>query len=293
MKRFFAVALALLAMVSASAADKKILLVAGHPSHGPGDHEFNAGCMLFAKCLNEVAGIKATVIKGGSGWPTDESAFDGIDAVLFYMDGGPGHPVAKPEHIKKVNELVAKGVGIGFAHYGVEVLAGEPGKALQHWIGGYYETAFSVNPMWTPNFTKFPTHPITRGVKPFSNRDEWYFNMRFRPDMKGITPILVDTPADSVRTNRYVSPAGPYQHIVDAKGRQEIMMWAVENPNGQRGFGFTGGHTHKHWGDENQRKLMLNALVWAAHSDVPRDGIQSTVTEEDLKANLDPKGKRN
>jgi len=33
-------------------------------------------------------------------------------------------------------------------------------------------------------------------------------------------------------------------------------------------------------------------LVWAAKGDVPKDGIQSTVTEEDLKENLDPKRKR-
>ena len=34
----------------------KIVLVAGHPSHGPGEHEFNAGCKLLAKCLAQVPG---------------------------------------------------------------------------------------------------------------------------------------------------------------------------------------------------------------------------------------------
>src|ERR1041385_6238319 len=96
LKHFLAFALAVGAILSASAAEKHILLVAGVPSHPPGMHEFNAGCMLLAKCLNENPGIKATVAKGG--WPADEHAFDGIDAVFFYMDGGPGHPVAKPEH---------------------------------------------------------------------------------------------------------------------------------------------------------------------------------------------------
>src|SRR6185436_11627306 len=69
-----------------AAGEKRILLVAGNPSHGPGDHEFNAGSMLLAKCLNQQPGIKATVAKGG--WPADEKAFDGADAILFYMDGG-------------------------------------------------------------------------------------------------------------------------------------------------------------------------------------------------------------
>ena len=34
------------------AANKKILLIAGKPSHGPGDHEFRAGSLLLKKCLN-------------------------------------------------------------------------------------------------------------------------------------------------------------------------------------------------------------------------------------------------
>jgi type 1 glutamine amidotransferase len=289
MKRFLLGALMLLVAVgqsNVSAADKRILLVAGRPSHPPGAHEFNAGSMLLAKCLNATPGIKATVEKGG--WPADESAFDGVDAVFFYMDGGAGHPVAKPEHLKKVRELAAKGVGIGFGHYGVEVVAGEPGQAWQDLIGGYYENQFSVNPMWSPDYQKFPNHPVARGVQPFSVRDEWYFNMRFRPEMKGITQILVATPSDQVRKGPYVYPAGPYEHIVKASGREEAMMWVVENPNGQRGFGFTGGHVHRNWGNDNFRKVVLNALVWAAHGEIPKDGIQSTVTEEELKQNLDP-----
>ena len=43
------------AVISASfAAEPKIaLLLAGRPSHGPGDHEHNAGVLLLAKCLKE------------------------------------------------------------------------------------------------------------------------------------------------------------------------------------------------------------------------------------------------
>lgn len=280
-----------LAQISINAGEKKILLVAGRLSHGPGDHEFKAGSMLLAKCLNEVKGIKALVATNG--WPGDEAAFEGVDAVLFYMDGGAGHPAIKPDHLAKIKALAAKGVGIGFGHYGVEVPAGDPGMAFQELIGGYYEHQFSVNPMWSPEFKTFPEHAITRGVQPFSIRDEWYFNMRFREGMKGVTPILVAKPSDDVRDGPYVYPQGPYKHIVEASGRDEIMMWATENPEThQRGFGFTGGHIHKNWGNENFRKVMLNALVWAAHGEVPKGGIESKVTDEDLSQNLDPKQKK-
>ena len=273
------------------AADKKILLIAGRPSHGPGDHEFRAGSLLLQKCLNKVKGIKAEM--HDFGWPKDDSAFDGADAVLIYADGGGGHPAIQKNRAKLIDGLAKRGLGIGCAHYGVEVPKGDPGKYMQDWIGGYYEHAFSVNPMWAPDFNKFPNHPITRGVKPFKVVDEWYFNMRFRKDAVGkITPLLVAIPSDKVRNGPYVWPKGPYKHVQADKGRPETMMWAYERKDGGRGFGFTGGHKHVNWGNDNYRKAVLNGLLWIAKAKVPKNGIKSSVSTEELKQNLDPKGKR-
>jgi hypothetical protein len=270
-----------------SAADKKIVLIAGKQSHGPGDHEFRAGSLLLQKCLNQVAGINSVVISNG--WPADVSAFDGAAAILIYADGGGGHPAIQGKRLKFIDDLAKKGVGIGCAHYGVEVPKGDPGNAMINWIGGYYEHSFSCNPMWSPEFKRFPNHPVTRGVKPFSVLDEWYFNMRFRPEMKGVTPILVAKCPDDVRDGPYVYPKGPYPHIIEASGRDEVMMWVSERPDGGRAFGFTGGHRHVNWGDDNFRKVVLNALLWIAKAEVPAQGVASEVTGDELKQNLDPK----
>ena len=283
-----AAALLLGGLGSGLAAGKKILLIAGRPSHGPGDHEFRAGSLLLQKCLNQIKGIKAEV--HDFGWPKDDAAFEGIDAVLIYADGGGGHPAIQKDRAKLIDGLAKKGIGIGCAHYGVEVPKGDPGKYMQDWIGGYYEHAFSVNPMWAPDFKTFPKHPIARGVKPFKVVDEWYFNMRFRTDGVGkITPILVATPSDKVRNGPYVWPKGPYKHIQSDKGRPETMMWSYVRKNGGRGFGFTGGHKHQNWGNDNYRKAVLNGLLWIAKAKVPKNGVPSTVTAEELKQNLDPK----
>ena len=283
-----AAALLLGGLGSGLAADKKILLIAGRPSHGPGDHEFRAGSLLLQKCLNQIKGIKAEV--HDFGWPKDDEAFGGIDAVLIYADGGGGHPAIQKDRAKLIDGLAKKGIGIGCAHYGVEVPKGDPGKYMQDWIGGYYEHAFSVNPMWAPDFKTFPKHPIARGVKPFKVVDEWYFNMRFRKDGVGkITPILVATPSDKVRNGPYVWPKGPYKHIQAEKGRPETMMWSYVRKNGGRGFGFTGGHKHQNWGNDNYRKAVLNGLLWIAKAKVPKNGVPSTVTAEELKQNLDTK----
>jgi hypothetical protein len=269
------------------AADKKIVLIAGKQSHGPGEHEFRAGSLLLKKCLDRVPGI--SVVVHSNGWPAEASAFEGAAAVLIYADGGAGHPAIQGERMKFIDLLAKKGVGIGCAHYAVEVPKGEAGDAMLEWTGGYYEHMFSCNPMWNPEFKSFPNHPVTRGVKPFSVNDEWYFNLRFRHSMTGVTPILVAKAPDEVRKGPYVYPKGPYQHIMDASGRDETMMWVAENANGGRGFGFTGGHRHVNWGDENFRKVVLNALLWIAKVEVPAEGVKSEVSEEDLKQNLDPK----
>ena len=68
-------------------------------------------------------------------------------------------------------------------------------------------------------------------------------------------------------------------------------MWAVERQDGGRGFGFTGGHFHANWGNDQFRKTILNALVWVAKGTVPAGGIESKVSEDELKQNLDPKAR--
>lgn len=268
-------------------ADKSIVLVAGTPSHGKAEHEFRAGCLLLADALNKIQGIKASVVSNG--WPEDVSILRSADAVLLYADGGSGHPAIKPERLKLLDELAAKGVGIGAAHYGVEVPAGEPGFAMLRWTGGYFEMFWSINPTWTAKFDSFPTHAVTRGVKPFAMHDEWYYHMRFAPGMEGITPILsVVPPKETVGPNGPHS-GNPFVRAEVARGEAQPLMWTYDRPNGGRGFGFTGGHYHKNWSDENFRKLVLNALVWIAKGDVPANGIESSFTPEQMKANLDPK----
>src|SRR5690242_783177 len=110
---------------AARAADTKIVLIAGNPSHGPGEHEFNAGTLLLAKCLGEIDGIEPVVVKGG--WPRDESVFDGARAVVFFMDGGGGHPMIQGDRLETMKSLMDKGVGLVCLHYAVEFPKGKAG----------------------------------------------------------------------------------------------------------------------------------------------------------------------
>jgi type 1 glutamine amidotransferase len=257
---------------------KKIVLVAGTPSHAPKEHEFNAGVTLLKKCLDRVDGVQASAYFNG--WPKDPAAFDSADSILLYMDGGPNHPLIQADHLRQFGELMKKGVGLACVHYAVEVPKDNGGPELLQWIGGYYEKEYSINPDWTAEFKSLPEHPITRGVKPFSIRDEWYYSIRFAPGQKGFTPILKATPPDKTRG----TPAAK-----EHPGREETVAWVLQRPDGGRGFGLTGAHYHENWGDDNFRKLVLNALLWTAKAELPVNGVHSTVTEEELKMNLDTK----
>lgn len=263
---------------------KKIVLIAGRPSHGYGAHEHNAGCLLLAKLLNKnVPGLYATTYLNG--WPKDPTALDNADAVAVFCDGGGGHVVMN--HLEEMDTLAKKGIGIAMLHYAVEVPKGKPGDCMLNWIGGYFETFWSVNPHFKAEFKELPDHPITRGVKPFAIDDEWYYHMRFVEDMKNVTPILTTIPPDSTRRKgNDAHGANPY--VRARMGSPEHVAWAYDRPGGGRGFGFTGGHWHYNWANDDFRKIVLNALVWIAGVEVPPDGVPSkTPSVEQLEANQD------
>lgn len=254
---------------------KKVVMMAGAASHGYDTHEHNAGCILLKQCLDQLPDTFTTVYQDG--WPADPTAFDNADTILIFCDGGAGNPMIQDNRLQVLEERMKKGVGLLVLHYAVEVPKDRGGAELLNWIGGYYERPFSINPTWTADFKEIPKHPITNGLKPFTIQDEWYFNMRFRPEMKGVTPLLVATPPDAVREG----DSAKYP------GRPEIVAWCAERTGGGRGFGFTGGHFHNSWGDDNFRTLILNAIYWTSHLEIPENGVSSHIDLEFLKKNLD------
>jgi len=264
---------------------KKIVFIAGKQSHGYAQHEHRAGSLLLAKALNEnVPQVHAVVVENG--WPKDASILDDAACVVVYADGGGGHPLVA--HLAEFDKLMKRGVGLVCIHYAVEVPNGGPGEAMEEWTGGYFSPNWSVNPHWTASYKTLPQHPVTRGVHPFTINDEWYYHMRFLPQ-GDVTPILTDLPPKSSLSRPDGTHSGnPAVRAAIAKGEPQTMAWARERPDGGRGFGISGGHVHWNWGNDNFRKLVLNAIVWAAHVDVPQDGVPSRpLTLKELEANQD------
>jgi hypothetical protein len=263
---------------------KKIVFVADTAPHGErGNHEFLAAAIYLARTINANYPNAYAVVYTKDKWPRDLKHADAV-IVLLNHGGSAVNPAVK--------EAVDKGAGFMAIHYGVEVNKGEQGAQYLKWMGGYFETFWSVNPWWTPDFKELPKHDVTRGVKPFAVRDEWYYHMRFVEGMKGVTPILVALPPASTiqgKEDESSSHGGnPAVRQEVAAGKAQVMAWAYERPDGGRGFGFTGLHKHDNLANDSMRTLLLNAVAWVSKLEVPEKGVPSkTLSRDELEALID------
>jgi hypothetical protein len=262
---------------------KKIVFVADTRPHGPrGNHEFMAGAILLARTINATYPSAYAVVHPHHRWPKELEHADAV-VVLLNHGGSAVNPA--------VEKAMERGAGFMAIHYGVEVSKGKQGDAFLKWMGGYFETFWSVNPWWTPDFTKIPEHETTRGVKPFTVRDEWYYHMRFVEGMKGVTPILSDTPKlATIGNSKKPSDRGSNPEVYEAvaAGKPQHMAWAYVRPDGARGFGFTGFHQYTNLQNDSFRTLLLNAVAWVSKLDVPPGGVPSkTPTSEELEKLID------
>ena len=126
----------------------KIVFIGDAGAHGPpGNHEFVAGFMLLARQLHEAFPQVHCVVYPSNHWPGDLSHADAVIVGLNH-----GHQAAlDPE----IFAAVRRGAGFMAVHYGVEVNKGTEANNYLQWIGGYFETFWSVNPWWTPRYEMF------------------------------------------------------------------------------------------------------------------------------------------
>jgi len=249
---------------SAAEKKKKIVFIAGRKSHGYGAHEHNAGCILLARRMSELPNVETQVFKSGE-WPKPE-VLEGADSIVIFCDGGGGHVAMK--HLDELEKLMKKGKGLACLHYGVEIPKGKPGDCLKEWTGGYFETHWSVNPHWVAEFTE-------------------YYHMRFKDNMEGVTPIMSAIPPKETLNRKDGAHSGN-PHVRKTAGQPQHLLWIVERPDGGRGMGFTGGHYHWSWGDDNFRTAVLNGIAWITKIDIPKGGIPSeTPTLTELKEDQD------
>jgi len=254
----------------------KIVLLAGSVSNKPGQHEYFAGCSILAKCLKQTPGVWPVMV--AEGWPKNEAIFKGAKAVVVYMDAGEKLAWLEPARWAKIRELMASSAGLVAMHQAVEVPAAQADE-FKGWLGAVWQKDIGCRGHWDMSLAINPAHATSAGVTGFdAPKDGWLYNLHFAD--QGVTPLLTGKVTDKARTT------------ADAKahaGRDEVIAWAYERPDGARSIGFTGADLHSSWHIDSQRRFVTNAILWTAKLDVPKDGAPIVCDEADFTSNMDRK----
>lgn len=260
--------------VSAADAAARVLVVVGPSNHPPGTHEVAAGGRVLKHCLDAVEGVKAEIV---TEWPADgDKAFADVSSVVFIGDLFPPEVMPNRDTIMKhLGAMTARGCGIVCVHYatGLEAkhVAADGDHPLLHWTGGYFATRCNHHKSVARVFKEATIepakgdHPVLRGWKQFTLHDEPYINNFFGKDglAKNVTPLATAM-------------------LPPEKPNRETVAWAAERADGGRGAGVVMPHFYRNWALDDLRTLILNAIVWTARRDIPKDGVR--VPLPDLKA---------
>ena len=270
---------------------RKIVLIAGPKSHGPvgnGIHDYPWSVKLLKVMLdNSNITDQVRVESHLDGWPNDPQTLDDADTIMVISDGRDGDLYAEaphfgsPEHLAQVQKQIDRGCGFCTFHFST-FAPDQYATQILDWSGGYFDWEENGQKKWysaiqthdTAIEIASPQHLLSRGLKPFSMKEEFYFNLRFQPEeptqqVNAVTPLL------SVPVLPGREPDG------------KVVAWAKERPNGGRGFGTTCGHFYENWKVDEFRTLILNALAWTAHVDVPEGGVKARYfTQQEITAAL-------
>ena len=265
---------------------KKIVLIAGPKSHGPEGnriHDYPWTIRLLKSSL-EQSNIRdeVEVLTFFEGWPADRSVLEDAATIMVVSDGRDGDRykeaphLESPERIAEVDRLMKRGCGIVALHFSNFA----PDKHSQHaldWYGGYFDWETNGEREWYSNITTLesqvspssPEHATLRGVAPFTMNEEFYFDIRFRPDDPRWTPLL------------------RVEALPASKPNGKVVAWSVERAGGGRGFATTCGHFYDNWKHDAFRKTILNALAWTAGIEVPQAGVDGPfLTREEITKHL-------
>ena len=262
-------------------APRKIVILAGKKSHGPKVHEYIKSARLLKTMLDQASNVKNIQTEiHYNGWPEDPSTLEDADLILTISDGRDAVkgtvPFMTPERMKVMQRQMDRGCGYAVIHYSTFATDNYADQILD-WGGGYFdwqEEGIEQAPLeqWYSAYTvkdtlvevATPGDEILKGIPgTFRLKEEFYYNIRFKENDERFTPLL---------------------NVPALDGKQKfggIVAWAVEREDGGRGFGTTMGHFYSNWKDNNFRKFILNALVWAAGAKVPKGGVEASFYTDD------------
>ena len=264
---------------------RKIVLIAGKKSHGPGVHEYVKSVRLLKAMLDTSPNLKGMVTEYHlNGWPDDPATLDTADTIMTISDGQDGDrfspvPFMTPDRMAIMQRQMDRGCGFITFHFST-FAPDRYGPRMLDWAGGYFDWQgdggernwySAIKTLDTEVVPAAPDHPINRGVSALKLREEFYYKIRFRDNDPRLTPIWNVPALDD-----------------GSQPLAGVVAWAVQRENGGRGFATTTGHFYDNWRVADYRKMILNAIVWTAHGKVPEGGVASSFyTDQQVTEILD------
>ena len=235
--------------------DATVLLIGKAPDHPYATHMYMHTCGMLAKCVERHDGVQAVVSEG---WPQDAEVLDGVDAIVVYAT-----PAAEflldGAHRDEVTAMLDRGVGLVTIHWASSVHEANLARLGPTWmkyLGGTWVSNVGLHTGDSPLKQLVPEHPISRGWQEYDLNDEYYLD----PTIGEATPLL-----------RVTTP-----------GKTVVVGWAHERPDGGRAFATTLGHFYRNFQREPFRRMITNGILWTAGVEVPAQGADVALSDEDL-----------
>ncbi|MEO8019298.1 MAG: ThuA domain-containing protein [Pseudomonadota bacterium] len=271
-------ALGLVAASGAFAQTHKILFLAGARDHGaPGRHEYERDLRTLAQSLENASnlpGVTTQVFVGKV--PRDLDLFKDVAAIVIESSSDRaenethplfpqnpstnyrGYDAETTAYLKSLDELISRNrIGVVLLHYATWAENSRAREYYLKWTGGLWVQGASKNPVDEWSMKPLSRHPILRGVKSWTYRDEVFCRFLLPNDRRRVDLLLATPKAD-----RFAM--GP-----------QVASFAYQRDDGGRGFVFGGLDFRDNLALDNYRRFLLNGIAWAANIEIPKAGIQS------------------
>jgi type 1 glutamine amidotransferase len=234
----------------------KVLFLGKDPDHPYGSHMYMHTCGVLAKCVALTPGTETVV---ANGWPKDAGALDGVKSIVVYTSPAAELLLESP-HRGQLDEMMKKGVGLVTIHWASSVYQKDFDRLGPTWLsylGGTWISNVGLSSGKSRLKRLIPDHPISRGWKEYDIEDEYYLD----PTIKFAKPLL---------------------EVTEKQGKKVIVGWVYDRPDGGRSFATTLGHPYSNFQREPFRRMLVNAILWSAHLEVPKEGAPVGLPEAEL-----------
>lgn len=248
-------------------AKTRILLITNSPDHPYLTHMYLHESCLLAKYLRQNSGVDTVV---SYGWPEDEKVFTDADAIAMYSGQVADRFLKDKNAVKQLQKHADSGKGIVGLHWATGALHKEDkekerGLLWLGLLGCVYDSSESGHVTAYAKVKKLDdSHPISKGWMDFLTYDEYYLNMK---TVKGALPVV---------------------KVEMDNGKEDIVAWYFQRPDGGRSYANTLGHFHYNFANPSFLKMYLNGILWTAKYEIPDTGAQCQIKSADMHLPPEP-----